>query len=327
MFNSSFLNIETPKKRFLHQLEVTPVKLNQMNERFAPSYSVRSVLKQLERVHNFKYHEPVEFQKVEELGLTRKSGEYISAFMKTAEIPETIGNMEQYAMAENYWDDDIKEYVSEEFDNQEENSFAIIAVFHYMKAFGIDHEKALEELFSLSSKKSLCAKCVTGPEGTADRQKAADFYNFSLLQTSLFRSSEQDGLGLDSDDSVTDPIFNDDECEVSSDNSVISETVEKHTKKETVFNPFVSPTKCVFDFSEEDSNVVFNPFLASEDSNSDLDGFSPAMNSTVTDRKDMSDFLPARLSLDKVLKSPNVNCQLCPKKFGNRYNMKLHLIR
>ena len=116
MFNSSFLSIETPQKRYIKSTELTPVKLHQVPERFSPSYSVRKVLKQVKRIHDFQYHEPVELKNLRDLNMNRKIGEEIAAFMVTTDVTDIISRLEEIAVESKYYDQCTKEYISEEFD-------------------------------------------------------------------------------------------------------------------------------------------------------------------------------------------------------------------
>ena len=325
MFNSSHLCVETPQKLYLRQIEVTPVKLTPVKERFSPTYSVKKVLKSLNRVHNFQYHEPIELIDLEVLGIERFVGDEIVEFLKTADISDTIVKFEEIAVAQKYFNVDIKEYLAEEFNCPEEHSFPILAVFHYKKKYNIGLEAALSELFTLSTKKSLCCKCVAGLEDESERKQAAEFYNFSQVRSLIFCTTERNDIDLDiDDDSMDDPnyVFKSDE-EILSD--ISTPLKEKEVKYKTkIFNPFLSPfNPDVIDVEggKEVTKAIFNPFLASDD-NSDFESFSPQMNSTVS-----SNFRKCNSYNGKLNKSPIVKCTACEKTFSNSYNMKLHLIR
>ena len=137
MIDSSSLSIVTPQKNFIRPVELTPIKLGKVNERFAPSSSGKKVLKQFQRVHQFQCHEPVEFKDLKDLNMDRNVAEEISVFLVSTDIPDTIYRLEEIAVENNRFHPCIKEYIAEEFDCDQEYSFAIIAVFHYMDKFKV----------------------------------------------------------------------------------------------------------------------------------------------------------------------------------------------
>ena len=334
MFNSSFLNIETPKKNYIRQVELTPVKLGVFNEPFRPSWSVKKKLSQMLRIHNFQYHQPVKFLNLKELNMNRDVSEEIVAFMATCDIPDTISRLEEIALETEFFNVDLKEYISEEFNCEQKYSFGVLAVFHYMKIFHIGKEAALEELFTLSIKKAVCLKCISGLSSDADKVKAADVHNFQLLKSLRFCDAENDytDQDLDSDDSMNDKEYKrESDEEESSDESISTPVKNDHKVSKKIFNPFLSPEKDndVFEFSLEDElipNLKFNPFLPTKES--DFEQFSPDANSTMCSNpfKD----IPSEKFVSKQsseIRSSSINCEHCVKVFSNRYNMKLHLIR
>ena len=338
MFNSSSLGVETPQKQCLSRDNKTPVKVKKVVDRFKPSYSVRLTLKKLIRVHQFQYHQQVEFIKLEELDMKRDIAIKIREYVKDADISDLVLQFEDVACQTKVYDSEIREYISEEFDIEKELSFSVLAIFNYMKRFQLGVETALEELFSLSTVNSVCEECVTGPETKEEREKSAEFYNFSSLRSSKSNSQDESFPLYASDDSDKDPDYdiikepefaiNSSESDSSRESGIIS-VPNKDQTRTTVFNPFLSPEKDVFEFNNVNkSATVFNPFVASDESDSeaDADRFMPPLNSTPKEQDDAVDnFL--RSSSIQNRKSSRVDCQFCHKNFGNRYNMKLHLIR
>ena len=154
MFNSSSLGVETPQKQCLSRDTRTPVKVKKVVDRFKPSYSVRLMLKKLIRVHQFQYHQQVEFIKLEELDMKRDIAIKIREYVKDADISDLVLQFEDVACQKKVYDSEIQEYISEEFDIEKEFSFSVLAIFNYMKRFQLGVETALEELFFLSTVKS-----------------------------------------------------------------------------------------------------------------------------------------------------------------------------
>ena len=212
-----------------------------------------------------------------------------------------------------------------------------------MEKVHVSQEVALTDLFTLSTKKTVCDQCISGLEvgSAADRQNAADCHNFQLLKSLSFHdfdSHDVKDLSF-SDDSIKDPeytITNDEE--VSSEESESSDVQEESYEGEKIFNPLLSPdiTSDVFDFIEEeefDFNIKFNPFVSTSENNADIEHFSPNANSTMrfnpfTETEGLSNrtFSECTSSIIKS-KSPSINCEFCPKVFTNKHNMKQHLIR
>ena len=319
MFNCSNLCVETPQKQYLRECNKTPVKLSQIEERFKPSYSVKNVLRQVARVHDFQFHEPIEFHNLEDLVMTRVSAEVVYDYLEDTDISDIVKKFEEVAIDQKFYDDDICEYISEEFNSVPELSFAIIAVFSYMKFFDISVNLALEELFSLSIFQSVCEKCVTGPSNHEDKLKAVEFYNFSKVRSVMFTTAESGD-----DDSIKDANFviNCEDYSSSVESKSDSEEVKNCT---VVFNPFLckSPSKSnVYEF--DDTPKVFNPYMASDDSNHGSEHFKPEMNSTLNLGKDSDSHKRSSSVKDK---KSSVRCNFCSREFSNRYNMKLHLIR
>ena len=360
MFNSSFLNITTPQKRFIMPPEMTPVKITNVPKRFAPTDYLTKVLKQVERIHAFKHHIEVELDALRDLNICRKTGEEIATFMETEDTPDIISKLEMMAVQTNDFNQDTKDYLAEEFECDSEFSFSIICVFQYMKKFQVSHKDALTELFNLSPMKSVCIACIETLKNEIDAQMAVDFHNSKLVQTLRFVRSDKQDLSSNSDDSIADPDCltpSDNEDSVTSDLSDdLNEDIEtgkqlivnkaSKTNLPSISNPFLSPEKVnisnpffspqkssdIYDFCDSDGHDSFgkdvevrkfkNPLMSS-DSESELSNFSPGANSTAK-------FLGAgdfRTSSVKKVTPSTVSCDYCPKTFSNRNNMKLHMIR
>ena len=342
--NSSCLNIITPQKCFIQCVESTPVKIGKVPQRFCPSYSVKTKLKQIERVHGYRCHMEVDFETLKELNISRKEGEEIVEFLLTADIPDIITKLEIIAIDKEFFNQDVKEYLSEEFDCDPEFSFSIICIFHYMSKLKVGLAAAITELFKLSHDGAVCIQCIDHGGETSESQKAVEFYNFRLLQSLSWKDSAKDDISC-SDDSKGDPDFgcdehsSDDDCTdddgKTGDSTFKSDKADKTSnrgqqlKPASVSNPFMSPEKHsdTFEFNdgEESSTAQFqNPFMSSTESETEFSRFSPNANSTAF-------FKPSSSSnkIENVLNSSvkSLKCEHCPKQFSNRNNMKLHIIR
>ena len=352
MIDSSCLNIVTPQKCFIQCVEDTPVKLGRVPDRFTPSYSVKKTLQQIQRVHEYRCHIEVEFKTLKELNITRKEGEQIVEFLLNQDIPDIISKLEIIAIEKNFFNQDVKYYISEEFNCDPECAFSIICIFHYMSKLKVGLTAAMTELFTLSHEGSVCIKCIQEGGDTCESEKAVNFHNFRLLQSLRFKHSTNNDISS-CDDSTGDPIFGWDERSSNeesfdkSDDDVnnktgggISKSVHdtfsqlSQVEHTSVLNPFLSPDEHsdtdTIEFREEDINtkeLIQNPFLSSTDSDTELNRLLPDANSTAIS----TPFVPHLSSSnhENVRKSSvkSIKCEYCPKEFKNRNNMKLHTIR
>ena len=211
MFNSSQLNIITPEKTCLEIRHLTP--LIPMKGRFQPSSHVKNVVAQVNRVHSYQFHDPVKFLSLSELNFSFRNVKTISNHLRNFDKPNIIFKFEELAVENKFYDVDIREYMTEEFDIELDFAFPIIAVLTYQKICGVGLEDALAELFSMSVLSTVCEKCVTGVDNPEDKSKAIDYYNVRLVKMANLNAL------TDSDtDSLIDPHFsipNDSSTEVS----------------------------------------------------------------------------------------------------------------
>ena len=127
--NCSSLSIETPEKVFIREKEKTPLKLNiDPEKRFSPSETMRSCLKQMERIHKFEFHEEFEFRDLTELNMSQKCVGEISRFIAVEEPNATdlVLRIEELAVQNGKFDNFLKQYVAEEFQVDPSYSFLIL---------------------------------------------------------------------------------------------------------------------------------------------------------------------------------------------------------
>ena len=327
MFNSTYLGVDTPQKTILS----AQVHKNVLTcpDRFAPTREVKKSLEQITRVHQYLYHEPLVCMSLEEMHLNHVSGDKIVGFLLDQSIPDSIMRMEELLLAEGGLNKTIRDYISEEFDCDKTLSFPLLCVFMYIKTYKLNYADALEELFNLPLKDTVCKDCIEVSKET-DKAKCSDYHNFKVLQEYRFNPKELLDI---SDDSANDPDYSRkrDVFNISCDSSS-----ERSSQKmcESVSNPFLSPVK---------SLSISNPFLSPSSSptkstdneeqenasesigsrnwvNSSLI-FDPQINSTALVQQNPT------CSSKKRPQSPLIPCGHCSKQFSNRHNMKLHLIR
>ena len=300
----------TPVKEFILDDEgMTPVKLVNRKRRFNPSEKDTQILSQLLRVHSFLKHEEVEFLDLRSFEISKKTADELSRHLQChIDIPDVIIRMEEIAVKRNYFTLFLKQYVVEEYCVQEEYSFTVIALLHYMNRKGATGAEAITELLEYSTLKAICITCCSVGSTKEEKEKIVEIHNYELLKKFVGerRTSNEDLIYDDlnpSDDSLNDREYEyEGDLDISSDESVKESDDDSESKD--FFNPF--------DNSEKD------------DENSEVDGFEPGLNSTLSfnpfDESDES-------APSKSPQNVNIECEHCKKQFSNRYNMKLHLIR
>ena len=296
MYSCSHLNIETPIKSPGHEAHL---EINSCSKRFKPSSGIRNLLKQVDRIHSFKSHTPFTFIKLETVGFTYEGGKLICDWACEHDIPDVVKSFEANAMSSQFYDEDVCQYISEEFSCKTDYAFAIISVFTYMKLYSVDMDKALNEIFVLSTHDFVCDKCTGDGQSVQENNVRVEKHNVMMLNRIVGQWED--------DDSYKDPTCNLEAVDSGdSDSSESSEDSHKNRKN-----------------SIETKPVVYNPFLESSDSdgvNDDSYVFNPPLNSTVAGQ---SSAIPIKLSSNRN----SVPCTYFPRVFSNRYNMKMHIIR
>ena len=354
MIDSSFLSIETPVKVFIRRKEeITPAKCVNLSKRFSPSLTLRKQLAQIERVHNFQFHDSVQFVPLSEIGISKKLLNALSTFFKNSvDIPDTVKKHEEVAIDSKYFNSVIRDYIGEEFNCQIEYSFCIVSVLLYIHRYGVSLEEALCELFRFSTSLSLCDQCVTGDD-TIDKRKVADIHNFLLLK-SLMKEPEVSDVCA-SEDSRDDPTCNikdflsspsEDTDSCGFDKKEFNGGDSSSIEDDFSFNPFVETNEVQEVLTS--TPISFNPFVENNSPQEVLKTpsyrFNPleenihaqeVLNSTISfnpfveSDNNFKEFEELRDSsfVRPVKERKYINCDYCGKMFPNSNNMKLHLIR
>ena len=305
MINSSFLDITTPVKEYVFSGDVTPQKLD-LEKRFCPSADIALKMSQMLRVHTFLRHEEIEFFDLRSFNMTGNTADKLSRALQDFDVPDVIKRMEEIAVKRKYFTPFLSKYVSEEYCIQEEYSFTVIALLHYIKKKSVNVEEAVTELLELSSSQSICKVCCTTGLNATEKENIAKLHNFEVLKTLRKHDSDSDKDVSLSDDSKDDSLYIDskeiDQTSEGSNETMSDFDLQSHIKE---FNPFDSSDEDEQHLeekrSEMNSTISFNPF-DDEDSDSDHD-------ETKSTPKSM------------------IECKHCQKKFSNRNNMKQHLVR
>ena len=315
MINSSLLGVSTPQKSTIFLCQSPPKKIV-YPERFAPTKTLMKSLVQIKRAHRFHFHEPLVCMSLEDINLTLSLGNTVIDFLADHDIPDSMMCWEELLVKQGCLNTTIRDYIAEEFNCDKEHSFPLVCVFMYMNQNQVGLNKAVEELFILPIKNTVCEECV-GIE-VIDKVKCSNYWNSKILQARRNLVYEE-SLNL-SDDSVNDPdcILDKVESYTLSSNSQSTSSVQQGNvvsnpflspQKEQISNPFLSPCKSdIFDFR------VSSPVSKKHELSRSF-RFAPKFNSTAS-------------SPQHVKKGPtNICCEHCSKKFSNRNNMKQHLIR
>ena len=269
MINSSHLNIITPQKTYFYTQDATQVKYRK--GRFEPSKTVKDMLDQLKRVHDYQFHKPVEFLSLHDLSFLENDIEVISTHIQSFDIPDLLRKFELIAVEKSAYDGEIREYLAEELNIELDFVFPVIAVLSYKKMHKICVEDALSELFSMSVLKSVCEICAFGVEEPVDKVKAVEFHNASLIKSIISLNDSTEG-----DDSIIDPRYSPRVVSSSTESESVGnadvmrkvkddvENCVQSSKKSDIFNPFMSDTssdESKTSISKKHQNIDFRDII------------------------------------------------------------------
>jgi hypothetical protein len=273
------------------------------DKRFCPSESDSKLLIQMLRVHSFLKHEEIEFFDLRTFDIDHKTADLLSRFLQTnIDVPDAILRMEEIAMDRKYFTDFLSKYLAEEYSIQEDYSFTVIALLHYLRKKQVSLDDAITELLSLSSNMTICALCCSAGQNLEDKNKIVNVHNYEILKALNSNEIFSDEDLSSSDDSTGDPQYR---VEKPSDTS--SEEIEDRMED--------------VDHSSE-KNIGFNPF----DSSDDEEVEKPTLNSTISFNP-FEDSENESISEEKTSSTKkSIECDHCKKRFSNRHNMKIHLI-
>ena len=323
--NCSSLAIETPKKVFIRNKEQTPIKLDlDPSKRFSPSKTVKTLLDQVNRVHEFQFHLELQFVDLTQINLTQNLVREISNFIfdENPDLSDLILKFEEVSVSEGHFGDFMKGFISEEFSVDPEYSVLIICVLNYMQSYSLGVSESFAELLNFPSSETMCQLCIAG-DNFEDKLKLAQIHNLSIYRTLASRvasgvDTDLEDISNASDDSINDKPFVLERLTCSDIYSDQSSVTKDGSMGK--FNPYDTSgsENSFFDGLQTNGHIMnstemFNPY-----SETDSEDFNKLMNST---RKEMNS---TRKGLNSSRKE--FQCELCEKKFSNSYNRKLHNI-
>lgn len=259
-------------------------------------------------IHECRSHGHIKFHSIGNLSIDLSEVSKILKNLGNVKVPAIFETIEEDVVKIGMFDEDIREYLSEEFCCIPELSFPLLCTLQYMKTFNISVEEALADLYQLSSQCSMCVKCDIHPNGFLNSNEYIERYCAESLEGELPTHL--------ADSHPPTVLASSRFCATS-----ISYRRSKDVIKEKVLsNPFLSSKDddvFIFKTSEDEQFKVNNPFMIMNDieENGDMTGFSPEANST-----------ELNLSGDKKSKSV-LKCEYCRRVFTNSNNLKQHLIR
>lgn len=315
--NSCAITVETPEKS-----ESTSLKSPKLNEdstqRLCPSKELSSALQAVQRFHIFCHSNQI--NSIEDMKLDLKVRNCIRDLFAgfDEDLDDWIIEKEERFTESKHFTSFLRDYIHLEFYVQKEHSFSVLVLLNYIRMFKLTPEIAFAEVFNLSLKETFCEQCSTNDIN--------ELYvrNLKYLRTVLNSNS-------DIDDSVGDPDYDEtqrkDESssdefsnEVDSQTGRQTETYEKNlkqtcmTKQKMTANPFVD--------SDEDDVYVFNDLQEYG-----VNPFALSDEDEVKVAKSTKAFAPQKMSSVKDNQNKTNQCDHCPKTFGSRYNLNLHLIQ
>ena len=313
---------ETPVKKVAEEnaAELTDVGSGS-SRRCSPSSELQSLLKRIQRIHEFR-HSPV-MKCIEKMKLSLKVRNELRSLFDGFEDDESdwIIKLEAECTEIGKFSTFVRKYISLEFRVQLQYSFCVFLVLNYMKELSLDAETAFVDVFKLKVEDTFCSSC-TDLSVLMLKKENLDFLK------KVFES----GTNISLDDSDCDPEFElknyndvDSSVETFSDDEMSkNKTVGKVkiNKEEELHlsNPFVSDEDCddddVYRFSEK---LDCNPFVNTGDV-VDYQRWKINSNANTSAGQKMS-------SVKEKSKIQLSKCEHCEGQFRSKYNLKLHMVQ
>ena len=285
---------------------------NLVGVRSSPSAEMRSLLQNIDRLHQFCHFfsiESIDSFKLK-INTRNKIREIFDGFDE--KISLWIFESEKTSIESGKFSLFFQDYMHFEFRVKKDHSFLVLVLLNYMKMFSVTVDEAYLDLFKLNVEKTYCPEC------SKDHDLRIQKLNLSYLRQKIL--SDTDSY----DDSGSDKEFElcEENVDSSSDESSENESEKGKPKERTEdeitsnedkkmhCNPFHSGSESddVYRFTEE---VSTNPFLSSE---GEPDMISCKKTST------------PRTSSVNVLNRQAHHCDYCEGKFQSKHNLKIHLV-
>ena len=159
--DASAAYFETPVKKVAEEnaAELTDVGSGS-SRRCSPSSELQSLLKRIQRIHEFR-HSPV-MKCIEKMKLSLKVRNELRSLFDGFEDDESdwIIKLEAECTEIGKFSTFVRKYISLEFRVQLQYSFCVFLVLNYMKELSLDAETAFVDVFKLKVEDTFCSSCT-----------------------------------------------------------------------------------------------------------------------------------------------------------------------
>ena len=288
----------------------TPMKHSdrERKKRFSPTAEQKTVLTSMEKVHRFLYHGDISYSYLELMTLTPGHIKEIQTFFNETvpDIPDQLLKLEENAIQKQEFTEIIKNYIAEEFGIPGDYAFSVICILNFSFVEKISANKSGKYLFGLHSSRYECLDCNKNTSNLGDTECCVNINNLQILKEKLNQTLLDNSL----DDS-----FIDGEYEPNQNDSSESESTEDDKLI----------TKDVYEFHDEESFIVFNPFLKSRVISGDQDIKNSTIKSTTEVSKTISEPELTPIKKSKIAEN-STECIHCGSRFSKVNNLKRHMI-
>ena len=289
-------------------------ELSQKCMKLSLSEPLRKGLLSIDRLHTFVHSNNI--KKIEDMQLNIAERNVIRDLFAgfDEDIRDWMIKLEEQSINTNVYSAFIRDYISYEFLVQKEHSFSVLILLNYSKLFKITPETAFGEMFNISMKDTFCSNC------DLIKSKPNDF-NLHVSNVAYLKRKLNDDCES-FDDSIRDPDYSQESADESeSDGCDSPSSVQKKqgqlskignvSQLPISVNPFEDSDEDVYEFTEV---ISVNPF----ESEALGDEYKTAGN---------ENFKPQKMSSLKNDEESSRQCSICEKTFGNKYNLKVHLVQ
>ena len=253
--DSSAAYIETPVKKVAEDAAELREVGSGSGGRCSPSSELESLLRRIERIHEFR-HSPV-MKCIDKIKLSLKIRNELRSLFDGFEDDESdwIIKLEANCTESGQFTTFVRKYISFEYRVQLQYSFCVFLLLNYMKELSLDAETAFVDIFKLKVENTFCSSC-------------SDMSILMIKKENLnyLKKVYEGATNVSLEDSDCDPEF-----DLKNYNDVDS-SVETFSDEEMSKNKQVGKVK----INKEELHQC-NPFLSDEDS-SDVYSFSEKLD-------------------------------------------------
>ena len=157
--DSSAAYIETPVKKVAEDAAELREVGSGSGGRCSPSSELESLLRRIERIHEFR-HSPV-MKCIDKIKLSLKIRNELRSLFDGFEDDESdwIIKLEANCTESGQFTTFVRKYISFEYRVQLQYSFCVFLLLNYMKELSLDAETAFVDIFKLKVENTFCSSC------------------------------------------------------------------------------------------------------------------------------------------------------------------------